>query len=360
MVEPRDPARRDRRASSSAATRSSEMPHIGDGQRAGADRQGDRGGGRAAQPERAGGLLMPAAQDHQGPDRQPRRDRRARDPRLPRARHRARSPSTPRPTARALHVRTGRRGDRHRPAAGARELPGHRQDPRRRPQARGADARPSRATASSPRTPTSPRRVRRGGRRSSSARRRRRSTRWATRRAARAQMQAAGVPVVPGDNGPDGRGFPTPASAKAAAARIGYPVMLKAAAGGGGRGMRLVDGEDKLEAALAGRAARGQGGLRRRHRLSGEGDRAAAPHRDPGVRRRARQRGPPLRARLLDPAPPPEGDRGVAVAGGRRRDCAREMGEVAVRGGARRSATSAPAPSSSSTTRRRAASTSWR
>jgi acetyl-CoA carboxylase biotin carboxylase subunit len=65
-------------------------------------------------------------------------------------------------------------------------------------------------------------------------------------------MQAAGVPVVPGDNGEGGRGFASAAEAKAAAARIGYPVMLKAAAGGGGRGMRLCDAEDKLEAALAG------------------------------------------------------------------------------------------------------------
>jgi len=67
---------------------------------------------------------------------------------------------------------------------------------------------------------------------------------------ARALMQAAGVPVVPGDNGQDGRGFASAAEAKAAAARIGYPVLLKAAAGGGGRGMRLVASEDKLEAAL--------------------------------------------------------------------------------------------------------------
>src|SRR6185436_7998647 len=64
--------------------------------------------------------------------------------------------------------------------------------------------------------------------------------------AARALMQAAGVPVVPGDNGEGGKGFPTAAAAKAAAARIGYPVMLKAAAGGGGRGMRLVESEDKV------------------------------------------------------------------------------------------------------------------
>jgi acetyl-CoA carboxylase biotin carboxylase subunit len=69
---------------------------------------------------------------------------------------------------------------------------------------------------------------------------------------ARALMQAAGVPVVPGENGPGGKGLATLEEAKAAAARIGYPVMLKAAAGGGGRGMRLVDSDEKLEAALAG------------------------------------------------------------------------------------------------------------
>jgi acetyl-CoA carboxylase, biotin carboxylase subunit len=69
---------------------------------------------------------------------------------------------------------------------------------------------------------------------------------------ARALMQAAGVPVVPGDNGPGGRGFATAAEARAAADAIGYPVLLKAAAGGGGRGMRLCESADKLEAALAG------------------------------------------------------------------------------------------------------------
>jgi biotin carboxylase len=64
------------------------------------------------------------------------------------------------------------------------------------------------------------------------------------------------VPVVPGDNGAGGKGFATLEEARAAAARIGYPVMLKAAAGGGGRGMRLVDGEDKLDAALSGASVR--------------------------------------------------------------------------------------------------------
>jgi acetyl-CoA carboxylase, biotin carboxylase subunit len=68
---------------------------------------------------------------------------------------------------------------------------------------------------------------------------------------ARALMEKAGVPVVPGDNGPGGQGFASPDEARAAAARIGYPVLLKAAAGGGGRGMRLVAAEGQLEAALA-------------------------------------------------------------------------------------------------------------
>jgi acetyl-CoA carboxylase biotin carboxylase subunit len=69
---------------------------------------------------------------------------------------------------------------------------------------------------------------------------------------ARATVTRAGVPVVPGNNGPDGRGFPTVDEAAAAARAIGFPVMLKAAAGGGGKGMRLVDGEAKFAAAFDG------------------------------------------------------------------------------------------------------------
>ena len=69
---------------------------------------------------------------------------------------------------------------------------------------------------------------------------------------ARIAMSAAGVPVVPGDNGADGRGFPTSEEALAAARRVGFPVMLKAAAGGGGKGMRLVDDEARFVAAYEG------------------------------------------------------------------------------------------------------------
>jgi len=54
---------------------------------------------------------------------------------------------------------------------------------------------------------------------------------------ARRRMQAAGVPVVPGSDGP----IADEAAAAAEAERIGFPVMLKAAAGGGGKGMKRSD-----------------------------------------------------------------------------------------------------------------------
>ena len=63
--------------------------------------------------------------------------------------------------------------------------------------------------------------------------------------AARERMIAAGVPVVPG-----GDEIKDPAVARKAAAEIGYPVLVKASAGGGGRGMRRVDDEADLEVAL--------------------------------------------------------------------------------------------------------------
>jgi acetyl-CoA carboxylase biotin carboxylase subunit len=53
---------------------------------------------------------------------------------------------------------------------------------------------------------------------------------------AKAEMRAAGVPLVPGTEGVAG-----PEQARAAADELGYPVLLKAAAGGGGKGMRLVN-----------------------------------------------------------------------------------------------------------------------
>jgi geranyl-CoA carboxylase alpha subunit len=64
--------------------------------------------------------------------------------------------------------------------------------------------------------------------------------------AARLRMQAAGVACVPGYAGAD----QDDATFAAEATRIGFPVMVKAAAGGGGRGMRLVQEPGRLAAAL--------------------------------------------------------------------------------------------------------------
>ena len=69
---------------------------------------------------------------------------------------------------------------------------------------------------------------------------------------ARKTVSAAGTPVVPGDNGPEGNGFPTGESALVAAKQIGFPVLAKAAAGGGGKGMRLVASAADLPAAFDG------------------------------------------------------------------------------------------------------------
>ncbi|MFD2173801.1 acetyl-CoA carboxylase biotin carboxylase subunit [Rhodobacter lacus] len=55
-----------------------------------------------------------------------------------------------------------------------------------------------------------------------------------------------GIPVVPGSDG----GVPDFASAKKAAAEMGYPVIIKATAGGGGRGMKVAQSEDELEIAF--------------------------------------------------------------------------------------------------------------
>jgi 3-methylcrotonyl-CoA carboxylase alpha subunit len=66
--------------------------------------------------------------------------------------------------------------------------------------------------------------------------------------AAKALMEANGVPVVPGYHG-DAQDAATLA---AEAERIGYPVLIKASAGGGGRGMRIVTRADEFARALVG------------------------------------------------------------------------------------------------------------
>ena len=64
--------------------------------------------------------------------------------------------------------------------------------------------------------------------------------------AAKETMEAAGVPVIPGSKG-EVRSLD---EAKAVAEKTGYPILVKAAAGGGGRGIRRVDSAEELESQL--------------------------------------------------------------------------------------------------------------
>ncbi len=78
---------------------------------------------------------------------------------------------------------------------------------------------------------------------------------------AKNELREAGVPLVPGTEGAT-----NVEEARAAADEVGYPVLLKASAGGGGKGMRLVQGPDELEAAhgmaaMEAEAAFGDGSL---------------------------------------------------------------------------------------------------
>ena len=65
--------------------------------------------------------------------------------------------------------------------------------------------------------------------------------------AAKRLAQSAGVPTIPGTD----HALTDPAEVAAEAARVGYPLMIKASFGGGGRGMRVVNGPDELESKLA-------------------------------------------------------------------------------------------------------------
>ena len=163
------------------------------------------------------------------------------------------------------------------------------------------------ATASCPRTPASPRGRRRPG-----------ST-WVgpppdvdrgDGRQARGQARrrsTAGVPTLPSSEDPTTRRRRLPAARE-----------------GGGRRRRQGHADRRRRPPTSPRRSprpqrEAAGALRRRPRVPRALRAPVAPRRDPDPRRRARQPRPPRRARVLDPAPPPEDRRGVAVAGRRRR-----------------------------------------
>ena len=71
---------------------------------------------------------------------------------------------------------------------------------------------------------------------------------WVVKTEARRIMREAGLPIVPGTEDPV-KGIAE--AKKVAAEDPGYPIMLKALAGGGGKGMRLVRSEEEMETAVA-------------------------------------------------------------------------------------------------------------
>ncbi len=134
------------------------------------------------------------------------------------------------------------------------------------------------------------------------------------------------MPLVPGYHG-DGAGSETLA---ASANEIGYPVLIKASAGGGGKGMRVVERADDFAEALA---------RRTREATSAFGDDRVLLEKYLQRPRHieiqvfadsARQCRSSVRARLLDAAPPSEGDRRGAGPGHDARLRRKEMGEAAV------------------------------
>ena len=236
-----------------------------------------------------------------------------------------------------------RRGDLHRPGRRP-ALATSRRRPSSRRRSSPAATRSTPATASCPRTRASPRSSRAHD-----------LTfigppadvleRFASKEGTRRLLGGHGLPTIPGSDGM----LRDDEHALAEAERIGYPVLIKPSAGGGGKGMRMVRTPRELRVRDQGLPVRGPRRLRRRLALPREVARRQPPRRGPGRGRPLRPRRPPRRARLLRPAPPPEDPRG----GARRRPSRRPPGPTSATGRSgpsSRPATRTSARSSSSST----------
>jgi hypothetical protein len=119
----------------------------------------------------------------------------------------------------------------------------------------------------------------------------------------------AKVNTIPGHND----AIDTPEQAVEIARDIGYPVMIKASAGGGGKGLRVAFNDKEASRASPPAATRRATASATTASSSRNSSRSRATSKS-RCWATPRQRGLPERARVLDPAPPPEGDRGGAVA----------------------------------------------
>ena len=144
-----------------------------------------------------------------------------------------------------------------------------------------------------------------------------------------------GIPVVPGSDG----AVTSEAQALKVAKAMGFPVLIKAAAGGGGRGMKVARNADELDMALKtarseAKAAFGDDSVYMEKYLP-----EAAPHRNPGVRRR-------------QAATPSTWASATARCSAATRRCGRRRTSPALNADQRKhaSATSSPAPCRSSST----------
>ena len=136
---------------------------------------------------------------------------------------------------------------------------------------------------------------------------------------ARHAMKLAGVPIVPGGTDP----IADVAGARRAAETYGLPLALKAAGGGGGKGLKVARSADEIRLGVRDGPARSGGLLQKRHDLCRTLSRESQARRAADSRRQIRQRPPRGRTRLLAPAPPPKtlgGGAGAAAGRAARRD----------------------------------------
>ena len=163
--------------------------------------------------------------------------------------------------------------------------------------------------------------------------------------AARALAHKFKVPTLPGTEDP----ITDPDQALKVAHDIGFPLIIKAAFGGGGRGMRVVEKPSQLAELVSRGAERGAQRLRQLRGFPGALHFPRQAHRGADPRRPARQRRPPLRTRLLGAAAPSESGRGRPGDASQPDRSARNSATPPSRS-PRASAMTTRAPSSSSTT----------